>query len=335
MLLAQHGRELRYADGPPRSEVAERMLEVPTRLLLEARGRNPALAGLDLEGELERLEHDWVDHRGRRIHLELHDAGGDGPAFVITHGLGDHSRRHLPLATALAERGWSSLLVDREGHGLSEGRRGDATLESDLGVVELAIRLARERFDGPVVLLGDSLGGIMSWYLLTREPDIEAAVCHCIGHPDVNHDPAFWVKRPFLRALGRIAPNAPVSIRKIADYDHVALDPVTKAYFDDEVDGLFNFSATARAAASYLEFEPAIPWESVTIPALAMIGSEDRLVSPRFTRECFERATPPRADYLEVAGAGHQLFLDDLGLVFDPLCEWVEAALASRPLATA
>ncbi|MGH2951145.1 MAG: alpha/beta fold hydrolase [Solirubrobacterales bacterium] len=333
VLLAQHGRELRYVDGPPRPEVAERMLEVPTGLILDARERNPALAELDLELELERLEHDWVDHRGRLIHLEVHEVEPGAPAFVIPHGLGDHSRRHLGLAGALAERGWSSLLIDREGHGLSEGRRGDATLESDLALVELAIGLARARFGGPVILLGDSLGGIMSWYLLTREPDVDAVVCHCISHPDVNHDPAFLVKAPLMRALGRVAPHAPISVRQIADYDHVALDPVTKRCFDDETDKLFNFSVTARAAASYIGFQPGIPWQSVRTPVLAVIGGEDRMVPPRFTRECFDRATPPGAEYLEIEDAGHQLFLDDLGLAIGPLSAWVGAQLAARPRA--
>ena len=40
------------------------MLEIPTGLLLEARSRNRALAALDLEGELERLEHEWVRSTG-------------------------------------------------------------------------------------------------------------------------------------------------------------------------------------------------------------------------------------------------------------------------------
>ena len=58
-----------------------------------------------------------------------------------------------------------------------------------------------------------------------------------------------------------------------------------------------------------------------------MIGSADRMVSPEFTRRSLERARPPRAEYLEVPGAGHQLFLDDLGAAIDPLVEWVEANL--------
>jgi alpha-beta hydrolase superfamily lysophospholipase len=305
----------------------ERRLEVPTRLLLEARERNPALAELELELELERLEHVWVDFNGLRIHLERHDADPGAPTFIVVHGLGDHSRRQLALATALAGRGFNSLLVDRQGHGLSEGRRGDSPLEADLGLLELVIRLVRSRSDRPLVLLGDSLGGILSWYLLSREPDIDAAVCHCIAHPDVHPDRSFARKASLMAAAGRLFPYLPIPVHRIADYEQVALDPETKRQFDQQLDPLFNFTVSARSAASYIGFRPQIPWEQVETPALVLIGSADRMVSPEFTRRSLERARPPRAEYLEVPGAGHQLFLDDLGAAIDPLVEWVEANL--------
>jgi alpha-beta hydrolase superfamily lysophospholipase len=320
-------KALSYGGEPPSRAEAERLLEVPTRLILEARERNPALAELDLEAALERLEHRWLPCKDLLIHLEAHPGPPESPTFVIAPGLGDHARRHLGLASALAERGYGALAVDRRGHGISEGRRGDATLEADLDVLELAIAHARGRSGGPVVLLGDSLGGIMSWYLLTREPDVEAAVCHCIGHPEVMPDPSHRYKQPILRALGRIAPQAPISVRQIADYDHVALDPVTKDYFDREVDGLFNFKVSARSVASYLGFRPQIPWEQVTTPVLVMIGAADRMVTPEFTRAAFDRAHPPTAQYVMVAGAGHQLFLDDLGAALGPLLDWAGSAL--------
>ena len=320
-------KPLRYGGDPPPRPEAERLLEIPTRLILEARERNPALAALDLEASLEALEHRWLPYKGLQIHLEAHPGKPGAPTFVIAHGLGDHARRHLPLATALAEHGYGAIAVDRRGHGISEGRRGDATLEADLDVLELAIAHARAAGDGPVVLLGDSLGGIMSWYLLTREPDVEAVVCHCIGHPEVLPDPSLRYKQPLLRALGRIAPRAPVSVRQIADYDHVALDPVTKDYFDREVDELFNFKVTARSVASYMGFRPGIPWERVTTPALVMIGARDGMVTPEFTRAAYERAHPRGAEFITVDRAGHQLFLDDLGSALGPLLDWTARTL--------
>jgi acylglycerol lipase len=333
--LARSGRELRYPGGPPAKEVAERMLEVPTRLLLDARGRNPALAALDLDGGLARLRHEWVDQDGALHHLEVQEIERGAPTVVIVHGLGDHARRLTPLATGLWEAGYNALSLDRRGHGISEGRRGDATLEQDLALLERAVGLARERFAGPVLLLGDSLGGIMIWYLLTREPDIDAAVCHDISHPDVRHERAMVVKAPLTRIVGRLAPGLGIPVRQIADYDQVALDPVTKAYFDDEVDKLFNFTISARSAASYLAFRPRIPWERVTLPVLVIAGAEDRMVTPGFTERCLERAKPPQTTYLKVPGAGHQLFLDHLGEALPPVLDWARETLAASSPAAA
>jgi acylglycerol lipase len=329
------GRELRYGDGPPTREVAEGLLEVPTRLLLEARERNPALAALDLDGGLERLEHAWVEQEGVVIHMEVHPISASAPTVVIVHGLGDHARRLTPLAIALGEAGFNAIGLDRRGHGISEGRRGDASLDEDFAVLHLGIAQARERFGGPVVPLGDSLGGIMIWYLLTHEPDVDAVVCHDISHPDVRHDASMRFKAPLVRAAGTMAPRLPIPVRQIADYEHVALDPVTKAYFDDEVDKLFNFTVSARSAASYLAFRPARPWEQVPTPALVIAGADDRMVSPRFIEASLERSKPPNTTYVKVPRAGHQLFLDDLGDALPPLLEWlrrvVGAASGERP----
>jgi alpha-beta hydrolase superfamily lysophospholipase len=331
---AQAGRELRYGGSPPSKELAERMLEVPTQLLRATAERNEAVGALDVEAGLDRVRHEWLRHRDLTIHLETHPSGtADAPTVVVAHGLGDHARRQAPIALALARRGYDAIVVDRQGHGLSEGRRGDAPLEADLGLLEAVIALARSRTAGPVALLGDSLGGIMSWYLLTREPDVDAVVCHCIRHPEVDLDPAFRVKAPLMRVLGRIAPYARIPVRRIADYRHVSLDPLTRDYFDREVDKLFNFTVTARSATSYLGFRPQIPWEWVETPALVTIGGADRMVSPQFTRRSLEAARPPRADYLEIEGAGHQLFLDDLGLAIDPIAAWLERALQREPAA--
>jgi lysophospholipase len=326
------GQELRYGGGPPSREVAERLLSLPTRLLLEARERNSALASLDLEGGLSRLEHAWVKQDGILIHLEIHAIAPGAPTVVIAHGLGDHTRRLTPLALALGEAGFNAIGLDRRGHGISEGRRGDASLDEDFAVLRLGIAQARERFGGPVVLLGDSLGGIMIWYLLTEGADVDAVVCHDISHPDVPHDPSMRFKAPLMRLVGAVAPRLSIPVRRVADYDHVALDPVTKAYFDGEVDKLFNFSVSARSAASYLAFRPSRPWEEVPTPALVIAGAEDRMVSPRFIEASLERSKPPNTAYTKVPGAGHQLFLDDLGASLQPLLDWLQKTVAAEPV---
>jgi alpha-beta hydrolase superfamily lysophospholipase len=329
--LAKAGKRLRYPDGPPAGEVAERMLEVPTVFLREAASTLPGLEGFDLEEALAGLSHEWLEYRGLRIHLEVHQSAPEAPSVVIAPGLGDHARRLTPLAAGLRGEGYNALVVDRQGHGISEGRRGDATLEDDFGVLELAIAHARSRYGGPVVVGGDSLGGIMTWYLLTHEPDVEAAFCHDILHPDVYHDRSARFKAPLVRALARVAPRAPLSVRQVADYDEVALEPFTKRYFDSEQDRLFNFSVSLRSVASYLGFRPGIPWERVELPVLVLAGAEDRMVPRQSVEAALARAKPPRTTYLPIEGAGHQLFLDHLRDSLPALVGWTRAALAHAP----
>ena len=102
----------------------------------------------------------------------------------------------------------------------------------------------------------------------------------------------------------------------------------TAPYFDAGEDPLFNTSVSARATSTYLRFEPARPWHEVKIPALVMIGGADRMTSPRFVGASLARDRPPNAELLELEGAGHQLFLDHLDRSFEPMIEWIRAALA-------
>lgn len=325
-----------YGGTPPAAEALEHRLGMTTSWLREASGVLDGLAGVDVDALVSRLEHDWVELRGELMHLEVHEATDHSTATVVfAHGLGDHARRATPLGGALAAAGLNAVLVDRRGHGLSEGGRGDATLEKDLELLEAVIAYARRRFGGPIVLMGDSLGGIMSWYLLTREPDVEAVVCHCISHPDVHHDPSMRWKAPLTRALGRVAPTLPMPVTQIADYSQVALEPLTNRYFSDRIDPLFNFTVTLRSVGSYTSFQPRIPWERVTTPVLVTIGADDRMVSQTHTERCLERAKPPNTTYIAHPGMGHQLYLDHLADALPPVVDWIAATVPARPLAGA
>ena len=329
-------RALRWSGRPPAAGELERLLTPATTWMREAAATLPGLAGCDFDAAVERLEHDWLELDGELMHVEVHRAQEEAAATVVfAHGLGDHVRRSTPLGAALADAGLNAMLLDRRGHGLSEGPRGDATLEQDLALLEAAVAAARERFGGRIVLMGDSLGGIMTWYLLTRRPDIDAAICHCISHPDERHDESLRWKEPLIRALARVAGGLPMPVTQIADYSQVALEPLTKAYFAERLDPLFNFSVTLRSAASYTGFEPEMPWEEVETPVLVTIGSDDRMVSQHHTEACLERARPPRTTYLAHAGMGHQLYLDHLAGSLPPLLDWIAATLGAPAAAGA
>ncbi|HEX2436091.1 MAG TPA: alpha/beta fold hydrolase [Solirubrobacterales bacterium] len=327
-LLLQRGRPVRYLDGPPRREVLEHALEVMTDALRTWSQRVPGMAGIDVDAAIAAAGHEFISHRRTRVQLEVHEAGPGDPTVVLTHGIGAHARLYTPLAARLREAGFNAVVVDRPGHGLSEGRRGDCPVERALDVLEAAVRWARSRYAGPVVLGGSSLGGILAWYAITREPDVDGAFCHFVGHPALYPDAATRLKLGPLRALARVAPSAPVPVKQVADFGAVAEDPEVRAYWADEVDGLYCFRNTARTVAGLFEFRPPVDWSGVEIPTLVVVGAEDRMTTPEYVERVLERSAPPRTTYRKLAGAAHLLPIEALDTFAGEIVAWARETLA-------
>jgi len=319
-----HRREVAEAALAPATAAMRRWCElVPA--MREATGGPEGFDAI-----LERLEHDFLPFRSGEVHLEVHSCEDDAaPTVVFSHGLGDHSRFLTAASGGLRERGFNVVAMDRPGHGISQGRRGEAPFETSLDVIEASVRYARERFAGPVALAGASLGGILSWYALTREIDVDVAVCQNIAHPDVHHDPAMRYKRPLLRAIARAAPHAPVPGKQLADYEAMTSDPQIDAYFAGEQDPLRCTTSTARSVSSFLEFEPSRDWSELTTPALVVVGSADGAVTPEFTREAFEASAHPHAELRVLDGVSHMLFHEHLPLGIETIASYVSQRLGS------
>jgi UDP-glucose 4-epimerase len=328
-MLLQRGRRVSYVDGPPRREVLERALEVMTGRLREWSREVPGMGGLDVDAAIAEADHEFISQRRTRVHLEVHEAGPADPTVVLTHGIGAHARLYTPLAARLRAAGFNVVIVDRPGHGLSEGRRGDCPVEQALDVLEEAVGFARARYAGPVVLGGSSLGGILTWYALTREPDIDAAFCHFVAHPSLYRDRAARIKLGPLRGLARVAPGAPIPVKQVADFDAIAEDPRVQAYWTDEVDGVYCFRSSARTIASMFEFRPQLDWNRVDTPTLVVIGERDRMTTPEYVERVLGHSAPPRTTYRKLSGSGHLLPIEDLEALTTEIVEWTREALAA------
>jgi pimeloyl-ACP methyl ester carboxylesterase len=285
------------------------------------------MGGIDVDAAIAEARHEFISHRRTRVHLEVHEAGPADPTVVFTHGIGAHARLYTPLAARLRDHGYNVVVVDRPGHGLSEGRRGDCRVGRALDVLEEAVRFARSRYAGPVVLGGSSLGGILAWYALTREPDVDAAFCHFVANPTLSPDRATRLKLGPLRALARAAPATPVPVKLVADFDAVAEDPRVRAYWSEEVDGLYCFRNTARSLADLFEFIPPVDWSRVPTPTLVVIGDRDRMTKPEYVERVLEHSAPPRTTYRRLAGMAHLLPIEDLDALTSEIVEWTGAAL--------
>lgn len=94
------------------------------------------------------------------------DFGGDGPPIVLVHGLGGSHLNWAALAPQLTRRG-RVLAIDLPGFGLSPPPEAGTSIE----VIQCALaRFIEEVAGAPAVLMGSSMGGLLSLLVAADTP---------------------------------------------------------------------------------------------------------------------------------------------------------------------
>jgi hypothetical protein len=95
---------------------------------------------------------------------------------VMVHGLNRSRVEMVRRAPFVHAAGWNALLLDLRHHG---GSGGEATTfgAKEKEDVKAAIRIARERSPGPVVLWGVSLGGASVVFAAAEDPEVAGVIC--------------------------------------------------------------------------------------------------------------------------------------------------------------
>lgn len=94
--------------------------------------------------------------------------GGGGPTLVLLHGAGDQAGTWVRVAGELAGQ-YTLVIPDLAGHGRSAPRTGPIDTGQVLAGVEAVVE--REAGTGPVLLVGNSLGGWMALLVAHRHPE--------------------------------------------------------------------------------------------------------------------------------------------------------------------
>lgn len=256
---------------------------------------------------------------------------------VLVHGISEHSARYAHVADRLNIWGWSVEAYDQRGHGDSPGQRGALRhgddLLADLGALVATIHA--ECSDGPVVLLGHSLGGLVVGRY--------AAACTQRARPAwlspvdavVMISPAITTNKPppafLVKALDRLWPSLSLSTRLSFDPNTISRDPaVVKAYLADP---RVHLCITPRLARFIMEagaftLARAPHW---MLPTLLLYAGADRIVDPRGSVQFAQRSPSGLVSWQAFGDHAHELFNDiDQDEVFGALGNWLQAQLDTR-----
>lgn len=243
---------------------------------------------------------------------------------MFHHGYGAYSALYAPFLVLLAERGLNVVAIDRPGHGLSEGRRGDCTVEELADVTRLVIETHVARGSQLVVVFGTSAGGMLTSCLIPYLEDaVDGYVCHGV------HNPAH-ARAPFGRLLGRCAdalPGARLPHRLIPGRIRrgISHHAVVRDWFRPGSDPLATLDQTLRSVFSMtIAYKPPKPLSDVHRPVLALMGADDQMLPRLATTRSLQRMRLQQLD-AHVLDGGHMLLHEQPEQVLDKVTAWMSA----------
>jgi pimeloyl-ACP methyl ester carboxylesterase len=249
----------------------------------------------------------------QRIELHRDDVtlscliGGDGPPYVLLHGLAGAAEELRPTATALIAAGHRVIVPDQRGHGHSTRRPPDVSRRAYAADVAAVIEHCTP--GTPVTLAGQSMGGhtamlLAAWYphLVDRLIMLEAGV----GGTDPGDD--------YPARLGRWFASWPLPFEDRATAAAFLGDtPTARAWAADlerHEDGLrprFDadmMEAAIRPVAARAHWAE---WRSVTAPTLLIRGANGTCPPAEDDQM---RTLRPEVGYAVIPDAGHDAHLD-------------------------
>jgi alpha-beta hydrolase superfamily lysophospholipase len=130
---------------------------------------------------MEPTEATFEGTEGRVFYHRWAPPGPPVRIVLIVHGYAEHGGRYAHVAEALNERGSVVYADDHVGHGRSDGERALITdFEHVVDDLHTLAGIARREYPGlPLLLVGHSMGGLLSARFAQRWPDEVAGVGFC------------------------------------------------------------------------------------------------------------------------------------------------------------
>jgi pimeloyl-ACP methyl ester carboxylesterase len=271
--------------------------------------------------------------------------GDDGPVLLLIHGIGASYISWYPVLEKLAKN-HRIFAVDLIGHGFTppHGRRATVRQNS-----ELVARFADAVSDEQVILVGNSMGGLVSIVAAVTHPGLVAGLI--LVNPAL---PIVSLKSLSIETQRLAWPLVPLLGATAARYyyhERSAEDEVDETFRlvlsrGTDVDP-FHRAAAIEMARARREMEWSIPAFSdaarsiaaelasprrfrktvhqVSQPTLLIHGTDDRVVHPESAR--WAARERPDWDFKMIDGMGHAPMVEDPDLFVSLVTDWVGASV--------
>jgi pimeloyl-ACP methyl ester carboxylesterase len=251
------------------------------------------------------------------VRLSVLGFGGSGPPVLMLHGLAGYAGEWEPSAQLLLSH-HRVFALDQRGHGDSERHPGEVTRAALVADCAAAIGHID---DGPVVLVGQSMGARTAMLTAAAHPDLVRGLVIIEGSPAGPEPPV--TRSAVFAHFTELLSAWPVPFVDASAAEHFfasrGFDPAQwTAGLERRVDGLWPRWDVATLAETMAELVGESAWEKwrqIRCPTLVVLG-EHGLFGSNHGAELVREL--PGAAMVVIQGAGHDVHLDAPR-------QWVEA----------
>ncbi|MFI8287841.1 alpha/beta fold hydrolase [Streptomyces sp. NPDC085614] len=276
------------------------------------------------------------EHRlpsGARV--QVWEAFGPARAMIqLQHGFAEYSERfvhqHHELIGHLTRHGFQVWAMDLHGHGRSPGRRGLADMRQAVTDHRDMRQIMRANGTLPVLLIGHSLGGLVTAGSALADPAaVRGVVLLAPSLPPALPRPA----RIALNVCARLLPAVPAPLKKAPPADLTRLpDQVRKTALDPLIhDGRvpLKVAATALHVAADIWQRAPLDW---TVPCFIVHGTADTSTDPAQSRRLAGLLPVTDKTLHMVVGGRHELLHDlDGDDVLARVLTWLNSHITAQP----
>jgi lysophospholipase len=268
---------------------------------------------------------------GAGAHLHVTHWLPDGlpkAVVLLAHGYAEHAGRYEHVAERLTDAGYAVYAVDHWGHGQSDGTSGYVPRFSAFtdGMAELLTLVEVNHGDVPRLLLGHSMGGLISTlFLIERQAAFVGAALS--GPAIVPGAPpsrfTVWISRFLSRFFPRLGVLS-------LDANGVSRDPaVVAAYLADPL--VYTGKIGARLGKEFMDAMAAAQAGApkITLPILFQHGEKDSLASVAGSQYLFDHVASADKTLKIYPGLFHEIYNEpEQDAVLDDLIGWFDAHVA-------
>ncbi len=271
---------------------------------------------------------------GARLHVTHWLPDGLPKAVVLlAHGYAEHAGRYGHVAKRLTDAGYAVYAIDHWGHGLSDGTPGFVPRFSAFtdGMTELLTLVEVNHGDTPRLLLGHSMGGLISTlFLIERQTAFVAAALS--GPAIVPAAPpsrfTVWISRFLSRFFPRLGVLS-------LDANGVSRDPaVVAAYRANPL--VYSGKIGARLGKEFMDAMAAAQAGAprITLPILLQHGEADSLASVEGSKYLFAHVGSADKILKIYPDLFHEIYNEpERDAVLDDLIGWFDAHVKDKAAA--